>query len=38
MNRRELMQAASAIGVAGFVPGAAWAQAMSEVTASSGPN
>jgi beta-galactosidase len=37
MNRRELMQAASAIGVAGFVPGAAWAQAMSDITASSLP-
>ena len=37
MNRRELMQAASAIGVAGFVPGVAWAQAMAEVTASSFP-
>ncbi len=37
MNRREWMQAASAIGVAGFVPGATWAQAVNEVTASSLP-
>jgi beta-galactosidase len=37
MNRRELMQAASAIGVAGFIPGAAWAQGMTEVRASSYP-
>ncbi len=38
MNRRELMQAASAIGVAGFVPGAAWAQGMADITASSLPD
>ena len=37
MNRRELMQAASAIGVAGFIPGISLAQAMADITASSYP-
>lgn len=37
MNRRELMQAASAIGVAGFIPGISLAQTMADITASSFP-